>query len=119
MVKMTSMISPVVAVGMPEGSLEVGVMALIDVAIIETGEDALCAEGLGSTDGGDDLFCEGATLGDILQGELHILEDELVHDAASNSDAGQYGGHGEGKAPGADVGEDETGDEHGKEVDNE
>ena len=107
------------ACAVPDRSLEVDVAALVDVAVVETGEDALRAEGLGGADGGDDLFREGATLGDVLQGELHVLGDELVHDTASDGDAGQHGGHGEGGAPGADVGEDETGDERGKEVDDE
>ena len=92
------------ACAVPDRSLEVDVAALVDVAVVETGEDALRAEGLGGADGGDDLFREGATLGDVLQGELHVLGDELVHDTASNGDAGQHGGHCKGKAPGVDVG---------------
>ena len=107
------------ACAVPDCGLEVDVAALVDVAVVETGEDALRAEGLGGADGGDDLFREGATLGDVLQGELHILGDELVHDAAGDGDAGQHGGHGEGGAPGVDVGEDETGDKRGEEVDDE
>ena len=107
------------ACAVPDRSFEVDVAALVDMAVVETGEDALRAEGLGGADGRDDLLGEGAALGDVLEGELHVLGDELVHDAAGDGDAGQHGGHGEGEAPGADVGEDETGDERGEEVDDE
>ena len=89
------------------------------MAVVKARVDVLGAKGLGGADGGDDLLCEGAALSDILEGELHVLGDELVHDAAGDGDAGQHGGHGEGEAPGADVGEDETSDEHGEEVDDE
>ena len=51
---------------MPDCGLEVDVAALVDMAIVETGEDVLGAKGLAGADGGDDLLCEGAALSDVL-----------------------------------------------------
>lgn len=47
---------------------------------------------------------------------LHVSGDELVHDTASDGDTWQNRGQGEGQAPGLDVGEDETSNEGGEEV---
>ena len=101
----------------PNRSFRVDVTALLDVAVVETGENALRAECLGSTDGGDDLLGKSSALGNVLQRHLHVLGDELVHDTTGNGDTREDGRHGEGESPAANVGEDETADESAKEVD--
>ena len=87
------------------------------MAVVETREDALCAEGLGGADRGDDFLGKSTALGNVLQGDLHVGGDVLVHDTASDCNARQDGRHGQGKPPGTDIGEDKTGDEGGEEVD--
>lgn len=100
----------------PDRSLEVDCATLVDVSIVKVGKNALCAECLGGANGGDNLFSKSTTLGHVLERELHVSGDELVHDATRDGNAGQHGGHGKGKTPATDIGEDETGDEGSKEV---
>ena len=101
----------------PDRSLAVDETALLDVNVVDAGQDALGAEGLGGADGGDDLLGEGSSFGDVLERHLHVLGEELVHDTTCDGDTGQNGGHGKGKTPRTDVGKDETSDEGAEEVD--
>ena len=102
---------------MPDRSLEVDKTALFDVGVVQIGEDVLSAERLSRTDGREDFFRKRAAFGDVLEGKLHVLGDEPVHDTTCNSDTRQDGRHGEGETPAPDIRKNETGDEGRKEVD--
>ena len=50
-------------------------------------------------DSGDDFLSDGSSFGDVLEGCLHILGDELVHETTGDSNHGNDRGHGKGKFP--------------------
>ena len=50
---------------MPDRSLEVDTVALLDVAVVDASEDTLGAESLGGTDGRNDFFGERSALRDV------------------------------------------------------
>ena len=67
-------------------------------------------------DGGDDLLSDASSLGDMLEGFLHVLGDELVHETTSDSNHGNDRGHGKGEFPLPREGDNEADNKSGHET---
>ena len=79
-------------------------------------ERILRAKSMTGTDGGDDLLSDCPSLGDMLERFLHVLGDELVHEATSDGNHGNDRGHGQGEFPLPGVCDDETDGESSQEI---
>lgn len=101
---------------MPDRRLEVDRATLVYTHVVQVREDTLSAERLRGTDGRDDLLGQTTTLGNVLERDLHVGRDELVHDSTRDGNAGKDRRHREGEAPRADIGKHETRNERGKEI---
>ena len=63
---------------------------------------------MAGTDGRDDLFSDGPSLGDMFKGLLHVLGDKLVHETTGDGNHGNHRGHCKGEFPLLLEGDDET-----------
>ena len=79
-------------------------------------ERILRAKSMTGTDGGDDLLSDGPSLGNVLERFLHVLGDELVHEATGDGNHGNNRGHGQGEFPLPGVCDDETDGERSQET---
>ena len=101
---------------LPDSTLKIDDSGPQDVGAVKRVKHILGPKGVAGSNGRDDLLSQRTTLSDALKRFLHILGDELAHEAESDRNQGDDGGHGKRKFPLLDVCEDETGEESRQEA---
>jgi len=87
------------------------------MGVVKRVEHILRSKGVAGADGGDNLFGDTSSLGDVFERLLHIFGDKQVHKATSNCNHGDDRGQGKGEFPLPDEGDDETNDKSGHKTD--